>query len=46
MFDGVPAALTDSVARDLYGLESDEVLAPEMQPGIGAGAPGLALAGH
>jgi len=43
VFDDVPAKLTDQVARELYGLESDEVLAPEMQPGFGA-APGLALA--
>lgn len=27
VFDGAPAALTDSVARELYGLEAEEVLA-------------------
>ncbi|MGE0723136.1 MAG: phosphonate ABC transporter ATP-binding protein [Alphaproteobacteria bacterium] len=26
VFDDVPAALTDDIARDIYGLESDEVL--------------------
>jgi len=40
----VPAELTERVARDLYGLESDEVLAPEMQPGFAGATPGLALA--
>src|SRR5262249_60869669 len=42
VFDGAPAALTDHVARDLYGLESNDMLghgAPELAP-----APGLALA--
>jgi phosphonate transport system ATP-binding protein len=48
VFDGVPAQLTDRLARDLYGLESGEVLAPEMQPGFrpNGAATGLALAGH
>ncbi len=27
VFDGAPAALTDDVARELYGLEADEVMA-------------------
>jgi phosphonate transport system ATP-binding protein len=30
VFDDVPAALTDSVARELYGLEANEVM--EVQP--------------
>jgi phosphonate transport system ATP-binding protein len=34
VFDGVPAALTDDVARELYGLEADEVMA---QPDAGQG---------
>ena len=45
VFDGVPAALTDHVARDLYGLESNDMLghgAPDLVPGA---QPGLALAG-
>jgi phosphonate transport system ATP-binding protein len=33
VFDGAPAALTDDVARALYGLEADEVMAqPDAQP--------------
>ena len=44
VFDGVPAALTDRVARDLYGLESDEVLAPEMHPALMPKGAGLAVA--
>ena len=33
VFDDVPAALTDSIARDLYGLEADEVIdAPVSAP--------------
>jgi phosphonate transport system ATP-binding protein len=35
MFDDVPAALTDAVARELYGLEADDVIAP-----VEAGEPG------
>jgi phosphonate transport system ATP-binding protein len=45
VFDGAPAALSDHMARDLYGLEAGEVLdhgAPDFAP---AGQPGLALAG-
>jgi len=44
VFDGVPAELTNSLARDLYGLESGDVLGPETQPdGLPVGAqPGLA----
>jgi len=47
VFDGVAAQLTDRVARDLYGIESDDVVGPELHPGaVPAGArPGLALAG-
>lgn len=46
VFDDVPAALTDAVARDLYGLEAGEVVdeaAPIHMP-VG-GRPGFALAG-
>ncbi len=32
VFDDVPAALTDSVARDLYGLEANEVLERDDAP--------------
>ncbi|MFZ5780597.1 MAG: phosphonate ABC transporter ATP-binding protein [Pseudomonadota bacterium] len=46
VFDDVPAALTDSVARDLYGLEVAEVLGNETQPDLlPDGRPALALAG-
>ncbi len=45
VFDDVPAALTDAVARDLYGLESADVIGPGAEgsrvPGV---EPGLALA--
>ncbi|HEY2876337.1 MAG TPA: phosphonate ABC transporter ATP-binding protein, partial [Reyranella sp.] len=43
VFDGVPAQLTDAVARELYGLESGDVIGPEhgLPP---VGAPGLAHA--
>jgi len=46
VFDGVPAALTDRLARDLYGLESGEVLGPDTRPAdLPAGVqPGLAAA--
>jgi len=46
VFDDVPAALTDAVARDLYGLEAGEVVdeaRPDLMP-VGA-RPGFALAG-
>jgi phosphonate transport system ATP-binding protein len=46
VFDGAPAALTDHVARDLYGLESGDVLGHAAHPDLVPGAqPGLALAG-
>jgi len=46
VFDGAPAALTDRVARDLYGLESADVLGHAARPDFVPGArPGLALAG-
>jgi phosphonate transport system ATP-binding protein len=32
VFDDVPAALTDGVARELYGLEANEVM--ERQPSV------------
>ena len=45
VFDGAPAALTDHVARDLYGLESGEVLGEAAGPEVVPDAqPGLALA--
>jgi len=43
VFDGVPAELTDHVARDLYGLEAGDVVGHGAVPGF-AGQPGLALA--
>jgi phosphonate transport system ATP-binding protein len=46
VFDGAPAALTDHVARDLYGLESADVLGHTARPDFVLGAQsGLALAG-
>jgi len=45
VFDDVPAALTDAVARDLYGLEAAEVVGASLHPGRAAPVPaGLALA--
>ena len=43
VFDGVPAELTDSVARDLYGLESSDVIGPD-HGHVPVGMPGLAHA--
>src|SRR5262249_10284519 len=44
VFDDVPAALTDAVARDLYGLEAREVVGEVRHPAFLPGArPGLAL---
>ncbi len=34
VFDGAPAALTDAVARELYGLEADEVMAQPDAPAL------------
>ena len=45
VFDGVPAELTEGVARDLYGLEAGEVAAADIRPDFGP-APGFAVAGH
>jgi phosphonate transport system ATP-binding protein len=47
VFDGAPAELTDHVARDLYGLESADVVGAAARPDFApAGAqPGMALAG-
>jgi phosphonate transport system ATP-binding protein len=46
VFDGAPEALTEDVARELYGLEADEVMArPDEQPaeaGASAGQPAIA----
>ena len=33
VFDDVPAALTDDVARELYGLEADEVIGTDTAHG-------------
>jgi phosphonate transport system ATP-binding protein len=33
VFDDVPAALTDRVARELYGLEANEVMERQPAPG-------------
>jgi len=38
VFDGAPAALTDDVARELYGLEADEVMAQPDEHPLPAGA--------
>ena len=43
VFDGVPAQLTDSVARELYGLESADVVGAEVRPGL-TPMPGFAAA--
>ncbi len=43
VFDGVPVQLTDSVARELYGLEAGEVLAPD-HGSAPVGAPAFATA--
>ncbi len=44
VFDAAPDALTDAVARDLYGLEADEVLGAGARPGIDAVVPALGQA--
>lgn len=47
VFDGVPAQLTDRVARDLYGLESDDVIGADPRPAYSpeGARTGLVLAG-
>ncbi|WP_421996380.1 phosphonate ABC transporter ATP-binding protein [Reyranella sp.] len=47
VFDDVPEALTDAVARDLYGLEAGEIMGEAVRHGPVpvAGQPGYALAG-
>jgi len=43
VFDGAPEALTEDVARELYGLEADEVMQrPEEQPVAADAAAGVA----
>jgi phosphonate transport system ATP-binding protein len=39
VFDDVPAALTEDVARELYGMEADEVLGADTTPMQTLGAP-------
>jgi len=38
VFDDVPAALTEAAARELYGIEADEVLGPDSAPPPAAAA--------
>jgi phosphonate transport system ATP-binding protein len=38
VFDGAPEALTDDVARELYGLEADEVMARPDEETVPEGA--------
>jgi phosphonate transport system ATP-binding protein len=47
VFDGAPAGLTEHVARDLYGLESADVIDAVPRPDFvpASARPGLALAG-
>lgn len=45
VFDGAPAALTDHVARDLYGLEAADVVGHAAHPAMLPAGAGLALAG-
>jgi phosphonate transport system ATP-binding protein len=45
VFDGAPAELTDRLARDLYGLESDDIVGKTAPSDFGAAQPGLALTG-
>lgn len=46
VFDAAPEALTESIARELYGLEADDVMGSEATTGIGRDvpAPGEAVA--
>ena len=41
VFDGAPEALTESLARDIYGLEADDVMEKGSAPGRLAPAPAL-----
>ena len=41
VFDAAPEALTESVARELYGLEADDVMGSEATTGIGRDVPAL-----
>jgi hypothetical protein len=42
----VPAALTEGVARELYGLESDDLVGAARRPDFAPAQPGFALASH
>jgi phosphonate transport system ATP-binding protein len=42
VFDGAPEALTESVARELYGMEAHEVMDADLGPGLLAPAPAAA----
>jgi phosphonate transport system ATP-binding protein len=44
VFDDAPEALTDGVARDLYGIEAHEVLDADLGPGLLAPVPATAAA--
>ena len=39
VFDGAPAALTESVARDLYGMEANEAIGAGLSAASAAGVP-------
>jgi phosphonate transport system ATP-binding protein len=41
VFDAAPEALTETVARELYGLEADEVMGGQAAPGTGRDLPAL-----
>jgi phosphonate transport system ATP-binding protein len=45
VFDGVPEALTDHMARDLYGLESNDMLGHGAPAPVPSAEPGLVFAG-
>ena len=44
VFDDVPEALTESVARELYGMEAHEVLDADLGPGLMSPVPVSAAA--
>jgi phosphonate transport system ATP-binding protein len=44
VFDGTPVELTEDVARELYGLEANEVLRPAEPPGAAASSEIAAIA--